>query len=90
MGANEVRTTIQVWSIRAKVTLLLLASVLGLSLVGIAVSSTWGKATAASSAGALFPGGGEGLQYVLLPELGLAFLGTALWCLVWLELPREF
>jgi hypothetical protein len=90
MGANEVSTTIQVWSVRAKVTLLLLASFLGLSLVGIAVSSTWGKAKAAESIAALFPGGGEGLQYVLLPELGLAFLGTALWCLVWLELPREF
>ncbi|WP_135533831.1 MULTISPECIES: hypothetical protein [Halostella] len=90
MGANEVRTTIQVWSIRAKVALLLLASFLGLSLVGIAVGSTWGKARSVSSASALVPGGSEGLQYVLLPEFGLAFLGAALWCLVWIEIPRKF
>ena len=88
MGTNEVRTVIRVWSVRTKVTALCLATLLGFGVVGIGIVSAVRKAQAASSVAALVPGGG-GVEYLLFPEVGLTYLGTALLYLVWLERPRE-
>lgn len=88
MGTNEVRTVIRVWSTRTKVTALCLATLLGFGVLGIGIVSAVRKAQAASSAAALVPGGG-GVEYLLLPEIGLAYLGTAVLYLVWLERPRD-
>ena len=89
MGTSEVRTVIRVWSARTKVTALFLATLLGFAVVGIGIVSAVRKARAASSATALIPGGGGGVEYLLVPEVGLAFLGTAVLYLVWLEWPRD-
>ena len=85
MGANEVRTTVRTWSRRARLVTTLAASLLGLAVVGIGVDSAVRKYRTAGSLGELVPG--PGVEYLLLPEAGLAFVGTALVYLAWVESP---
>ncbi|WP_121821702.1 hypothetical protein [Halostella salina] len=85
MGANEVRTTVRVWSRRARLALSLAAALLGVTVVGIGAVSAVRKIRAAGSLAELVPG--PGVEYLLLPEAGLAFLGTALVYLAWIESP---
>ncbi|WP_135820488.1 hypothetical protein [Halostella litorea] len=88
MGANEVRTAVRTWSRRARLVLTLAASTLGVLVVGIGLISAGRKARAAGSPGELIPG--LGVEYVLLPEAGLAFVGTALVYLAWVESPLSW
>jgi len=85
MGANDVRTTLRVWSQRARLALSLVASVLGVAVVGIGAVSAARKYRAADGVADLIPG--PGVEYLLLPEAGLAFVGTALVYLAWIESP---
>jgi len=85
MGANEVRTTVRVWSRRARLVLSLAASLLGFAVVGIGVDSAVRKYRTAGGLGELVTA--PGVEYLLLPEAGLAFVGTALVYLAWIESP---